>query len=171
MIPLPRPDFPHAARILRARMWSRCKPHLAFLLAISSVAAVLLLALVTCAPAKGAEVPAWVLRGIASQENGVHWNDTGDIDGKWSRGSTGAVGPWHISLGVLADLGLSAHADRLHADPVYAESITRLWLLRLYAATGDWREVCAAWRAGLRNRHRAWARDYAERAFNYGTTY
>ncbi|HEX3133877.1 MAG TPA: hypothetical protein VHX44_09890, partial [Planctomycetota bacterium] len=48
--------------------------------------------------AQGEEVPAWVMRGIASQENPIHWNDTGDIDGKWTRGSTGAVGPWHISL-------------------------------------------------------------------------
>lgn len=120
---------------------------------------------------QGQDVPDWVLRGIASQENAVHWNDTGDIDGRWVRGTTGAVGPWHISLAVLSDLGLSAHADRIHRDPVFAESITRRWLLHLHGRTGDWMQVCAAWRAGLRDRHRAWARAYAQRAFNYGTTY
>lgn len=51
----PRPNFPHAARAIRARIWQHCKPHLAFLLAISTTLAVLLLALVTCAPAKGEE--------------------------------------------------------------------------------------------------------------------
>ena len=101
----------------------------------------------------------------------MHWNDTGDIDGTWTRGTTGAVGPWHISLAVLSDLKLSAHADRIHRDPVYAESVTRLWLLHLHSVTGDWLQVCAAWRAGLQDRHRAWARDYAQRAFDYGTTY
>lgn len=118
------------------------------------------------------DVPEWVLRGIASQETGVHWTDTGDLNARtWPRGSTGAVGPWHLSLDVLADLKLSAHADRLHRDPVYAESITRLWLLHLYSVTGCWHQTCAAWRAGLRARHRAWARAYAERAFNYGVAY
>ncbi|HEX3133261.1 MAG TPA: hypothetical protein VHX44_06715, partial [Planctomycetota bacterium] len=75
------------------------------------------------------------------------------------------------SLAVLSDLGLSAHADRINRDPVYAESITRLWLTHLHSITGDWLQVCAAWRAGLQDRHRAWAREYAQRAFNYGTTY
>jgi len=118
------------------------------------------------------QVPDWVLRGIAAVETGVHWRDTGDLDGAtWPKSTTGAVGPWHISLSVLSDLKLSAHAERIHRDPVFAESITRMWLLRLYAVTGDWSEVCAAWRAGLRNRHRAWARDYAQRAHDYGTTY
>lgn len=116
-------------------------------------------------------VPDWVVRGIAAVETGVHWRDTGDLDGAWARSSTNDVSPWGISPAVLADLRLSAHADRLHRDPVYAESITRRWLLHLHSITGSWLQTCAAWRAGLRGRHRAWARDYAERARNYGTTY
>jgi hypothetical protein len=131
----------------------------------------LVMALGFASVAHGQDVPAWVIRGIAAVETGVHWSDTGDIRGTWSSNDTGDVGPWHISLAVLRDLKLSDHADRLQRDPVYAESITRLWLLRLYAATGDWFQVCAAWRAGLKGRHRAMARDYAERARNYGTTY
>lgn len=130
-----------------------------------------LVLMLAVAAACAADVPDWVMRGIASQETAVHWRDTGEIDGTWSKSTSGAVGPWHIGLDVLADLGLLAHASRLHRDPVYAESITRLWLTHLHDVTGDWLQVCAAWRAGLRNRHRAWARAYADRAFNYGTTY
>lgn len=121
--------------------------------------------------ARAEEVPAWVLRGIAAVETGVHWRDTGDLDGTWSRSSTNDVSPWGISPAVLADLNLTAKAERIHRDPVFAESVARVWLLRLYRITGDWSQVCAAWRAGPGNRHRPWARDYAERARNYGTTY
>lgn len=121
--------------------------------------------------AKGQEVPDWVVRGIAAVETGVHWHDTGHLDGTWARSSTDDVSPWGISPDVLKDLKLSAHADRLHRDPVFAESIARKWLLHLHGVTGCWLQACAAWRAGLRGRHRAWARDYAERARNYGTTY
>lgn len=121
--------------------------------------------------AKGEDVPDWVMRGIAAVETGVHWHDTGHLDGTWARSSTNDVSPWGISPAVLEDLGLSAHAGRLHRDPVYAESIARRWLLHLHSVTGCWLQTCAAWRAGLRGRHRAWARDYAERARNYGTTY
>lgn len=122
-------------------------------------------------PLSSGDVPSWVLRGIAAVETGVHWHDTGHLDGTWARSSTDDVSPWGISPAVLKDLRLSAHADRLHRDPVFAESIARRWLLHLHGVTGCWLQTCAAWRAGLRGRHRAWARDYAERARNYGTTY
>jgi 3D (Asp-Asp-Asp) domain-containing protein len=35
MTPYPRPHFSHAARAIRARIWQRCRPHLAFLCAIT----------------------------------------------------------------------------------------------------------------------------------------
>lgn len=168
----PRPSVtnPHALRMMRDRalaaIWQRCRPHLAFLLALA-------LAFAFCRGClAAADVPDWVLRGIASQETGVHWTDTGVLSAsEWPKSSTGAVGPWHISPAALKDLKRTHLAERIHREPVLAESVARLWLLHLYKTTGCWRETCAAWRAGLRNRHRAWAREYAERAFNYGTTY
>lgn len=122
--------------------------------------------------ANGQDIPDWVVRGIASQETGIHWTNTGVLSAQtWSKSTSGAVTPWHISLAVLTDLKLTAKADRIHRDAVYGESVVRMWLLHLYRETGDWFEVCAAWRAGLGNRHLDWARAYAERARNYGTTY
>ena len=117
------------------------------------------------------EVPAWVIRGIAAQETAVHWHDIGQIDGKWTKGTTGAVGPWHISLDVLADLKMQSKANRIHHDPVFAESVTRLWLQHLFSVTGCWNQTCAAWRAGLGARHKPFAKAYAARVFNYGTAY
>lgn len=122
--------------------------------------------------AAGQDVPDWVLRGIASQETDLHWTDMGVLSAAtWPKSTNGAVGPWHISLKVLRDLKLEDQAERIHRDAIYAESVTRQWLVHLYRETGDWFEVCAAWRAGLNGRHRDYARAYAERARNYGTTY
>lgn len=117
------------------------------------------------------EVPDWVVRGIAAVETEVHWHDTGKITGTWTSNTTGDVGPWHISPAVLKDLKRSHLAERIHREPVLAESIARLWMLHLYKVTGDWHQVCAAWRLGLGRRHEPKARRYAERAFNYGTAY
>jgi 3D (Asp-Asp-Asp) domain-containing protein len=43
MTPLPRPRFSHAARAIRARIWQRCRPHLAFLLVIALTTLVLVI--------------------------------------------------------------------------------------------------------------------------------
>lgn len=117
------------------------------------------------------EVPPWVLRGIAAVETGVHWADTGKVSGTWKRSTTGDVGPWHVSPAVLKDLNRGNQAERIHRDVVLAESIARLWLLHLYRTTGCWHQSVAAWRLGLGRRHEHIAREYAERAFNYGTAY
>jgi hypothetical protein len=117
------------------------------------------------------DVPTWVLRGIAAVETGVHWHDMGEISGTWSKNSTGDVGPWHISPAALKDLNRTHLAERINREAVLAESVARLWLLHLYRTTGCWHETVAAWRAGLDGRHRDYARDYAVRAFNYGTAY
>jgi hypothetical protein len=146
-------------------LWRRIRPHVLLIACILLTSGCLRLAI------GDDTVPTWAIRGIAAQETGTHYVDMGDIRGPYARSSNGAVSPWHISLDVLADLGLSAKASRIHRDPVYAESVARLWLTHLYSVTGDWSQAVAAWRAGLRNRHRSDAVEYAIRARNYGTTY
>lgn len=132
----------------------------------------LLLALLGFVAGLCAEVtPDWCIRGIAALETGVHWTDTGTIRGKWSVSSTGDVSPWGLSPAVLADLGLTGKTKRIHSDPVYAESVVRLWLSRLYETTGDWDQAVAAWRGGLAGRNRKLAKEYAVRVRNYGSFY
>lgn len=147
---------------------SRCEIIKAF---IASAVIGLLLMLGIASQLKAQEVPDWVLRGIAAVETGVHWHDTDRIDGTWGMSSTGDVGPWHISPAALKDLKRSHLAERIHRDAVLAESIARLWLSHLYRSTGCWHQSVAAWRLGLGRRHEGTAREYAERAFNYGTAY
>lgn len=118
---------------------------------------------VLLAKAEGADVPDWCLRGIAQVETGTEWRGMGDVRGTWSRGDLGEVGPWQLSPAVLRDLHAYDRRFRVHADPVFAESLTRAWLLHLYGATGTWPEAIAAYHAGLGARHRPYAIDYANR--------
>lgn len=110
-----------------------------------------------------ADVPVWVVRGIAAVETGTEWRAIGDVRGSWSRGSIGEVGPWQLSPAVLRDLKAYDRRHRIHADPVLAESLTRAWLLRLFAVTGSWPQAVAAYHAGLGKRSHAFAIEYAER--------
>lgn len=157
---------PHALRMMRDRalaaIWQRCRPHLAFLLAIG-------LAFLVCRFGLASDVPAWVLRGIAAVETGTDWRDMGDVRGKWSRGAIGEVGPWQLSPDVLRDLKAYDRRFRIHSCPVLAESLTRAWLLHLYARTGSWQEACAAFHAGLGRRSEGFAVAYAERVHAVGT--
>lgn len=109
------------------------------------------------------DVPAWVVRGIAAVETGTEWTDIGNVRGTWERGAIGEVGPWQLSPAVLRDLKAYDRRERVHTCPVLAESLTRAWLLHLYARTGSWWEACAAYNAGLGNRWSASATDYANR--------
>jgi hypothetical protein len=113
--------------------------------------------------AHGQDVPAWVLRGIAAVETGTDWRDMGDVRGSFGRGAIGEVGPWQLSPSVLRDLRAYDRRYRVHADVVLAESLTRAWLLRLHAVTGTWPSAIAAYHAGLGNRRRSYATDYAQR--------
>lgn len=116
--------------------------------------------------AYGQDVPDWCIRGIAAVETGAHWNDTGDIE----LGKKGPdLGPWQMSRAVAREYGASE--KRLASDVIYAESLTRKHLARLYGVTGCWLEAVAAYRAGLRGRNKPHALDYAQRAKNYGETY
>lgn len=126
--------------------------------------------LAAAADARGQDVPRWVIAGIAAVETGTEWRDLGDVRGSWSRGAIGEVGPWQLSPAVLHDLRAYDRRFRIHADPVLAESLTRAWLLHLYARTGAWREACAAYHAGLGRRHEAFAIDYADRVHAAGGT-
>lgn len=165
----PRPSIadairnPHVRREMRRRALSLWGGHLALLAAIA-------LAFLFCKGClAGAEVPAWVVRGIAAVETGTDWRDIGDVRGTWSRGSIGEVGPWQLSPAVLRDLRAYDRRFRIHADPVLAESLTRAWLLRLYGATGTWDDAVAAYHAGLGRRSEPFATTYAERVRAVGT--
>lgn len=138
---------------------------------IASAVLGLLLMLGVASQLKAQEVPDWVLRGIAAVETGAHWNGTGDVTGTWNSNRTGDVGPWQVSPAVLKDLKRAHLSERIHRDVVLAESIARLWLGHLYRTTGCWHQSVAAWRLGLGRRHEHRAREYAERAWNYGTAY
>lgn len=115
------------------------------------------------------DVPTWVVRGIAAVETGTEWRAIGDVRGSWSRGSIGEVGPWQLSPAVLRDLKAYDRRHRIHADPILAESLTRAWLLRLFAATGSWPQAVAAYHAGLGKRSHAFAIEYAERVRAVGS--
>lgn len=138
---------------------------------IASAVLGLLLMLGVASQLKAEEVPDWVMRGIAAVETGVHWHSTGSITGTWTSNTSGDVGPWHISKAALKDLKRSHLAERINTEAVLAESIARLWLVRLYRTTGCWHQTVAAWRGGLDGRHRDYAVEYAQRAYNYGTAY
>jgi 3D (Asp-Asp-Asp) domain-containing protein len=62
MTPYPRPRFSHAARAIRARIWQRCRPHLAFLCAITLAFALCVL----LAPRAKASEGRWVMAEVTS---------------------------------------------------------------------------------------------------------
>lgn len=106
------------------------------------------------------------LSALASVETGVTRTGIGEIHGKWSIGKDGEVSCFQISPAVLHDLGLSGQASRIHRDPVYAESVARLWLSRIMGSNGDWHLAAATWNAGPRGRKSRQATDYADRVVN-----
>jgi len=130
---------------------------------LAAIALGVMLLTATAASLHSADVPAWVIRGIAAVETGTDWREIGDVRGAWKRGAIGEVGPWQLSPAVLADMRVSSKRERAHRCPVLAESLTRAWLTRLYNVTGSWPEACAAYHAGLAGRSRQYALDYAER--------
>lgn len=114
--------------------------------------------------ANGQEVPAWVMRGIAAVETASTWRDIGDLTYRDRRvGGAGEVGPWQLSPDVLRDLRAYDRRSRVHADVVFAESLTRAWLLHLYGVTGNWPSAVAAYHGGLGNRREHFAIAYAQR--------
>lgn len=141
--------------------------HLRTIIVCWFIGIVLALALAT---ADGADVPAWVVRGIAQVETGTDWRGIGDVRGSFSRGSIGEVGPWQLSPAVLRDLHAYDRRRRVHADVVLAESLTRAWLLHLYGVTGSWSEAVAAYHAGLGARRQPFATTYADRVRAVGIT-
>lgn len=113
------------------------------------------------------EIPDAIVAAVAMVESGSTWVDTGDVRGGWKRGEYGEISHWQFTDAVLADLGLTAIQKRkVASDPVYAESVFRLWYSRLLLRTGSHAMALAAYHRGLGGRHRKDARDYAERALN-----
>lgn len=129
------------------------------LLAICLFALVLIGAVVTAA-----ETPDRIIAALVQVESGCEWRGIGNIKGTWARGADGEVSPFQLAPAALTDMGVTNHA-RVHRDPVYAESLARLWLSRCYAKHGNWPQALAAYNAGSRYRSRS-ARDYADRILN-----
>jgi hypothetical protein len=135
------------------------------------------LALSSCAPVAAQEIPHWVLRGIAMVETNTTWRDIGDLDLSpgYGLGAAGEVGPWQLHPDVLTDLGVADQAARIHDSPVYAESLTRAWLLHLFGRCRNWRTTCAAYHVGLAGmsdkKTRARGLRYADRVHGSGTLY
>jgi hypothetical protein len=144
------------ARLMRmlATLLHRCWGGLALLTATT------FLTIGLCA----AEVPDRILAALVQVESGCEWRGIGDIKGKWARGDDGEVSPFQLAPAALTDMGVTNHA-RVHRDPVYAESLARLWLSRCYVKHGNWAQALAAYNGGTRYRSRR-ARDYSERILN-----
>lgn len=129
-----------------------------------------LLLMAAMAVALGQDVPPWVLRGIAAVETGSAWRDIGDLTYRDRRiGKAGEVGPWQLSPAVLRDLKAYDRRARVHADVVFAESLTRAWLLHLHRETGSWPAAVAAYHAGLGARTESFAITYARSVRAAGT--
>jgi hypothetical protein len=109
-------------------------------------------------------VPDPILRALVAVESGCDWRGIGNIKGQWSRGADGEVSPFQLGRDALSDMGVTNHA-RVHRDPVYAESLARLWLSRCFDRTGNWPDALSRYNAGSRYRTRA-ARDYSARILN-----
>ncbi len=151
----PRPDFHHTARLIRQRIWQRCRPRLALLAAI-------IMAFLFCRFGLAVEVPDRIVAALCQIESGCEWRGIGDIKGRWSVGADGEVSPFQLTQGAIADMGAAAHSARIHRDPVYAESLARLWLSRCYAKAGNWPAALAIYNGGRNYRSLA-ARDYSKR--------
>ena len=111
------------------------------------------------------------LSAIVSVETGCVRVDIGHIRGRWSYGSGGEVSCFQIHPSVLAHLRLSEKSARIHSDPVYAESVARLWFIHLLQKHGNYHDSFAAWNGGDRGSHRRSAQDYAARAVAIATQY
>jgi hypothetical protein len=112
-----------------------------------------------------------ITAAVCAVETGATWVDTGNVRGRWSVGGAGEISHWQITDDVLSDLGLSsAQKRKVGRDPIYAESVFRLWYARLLSRTGSHSQALAAFHRGLGGRHRRDAREYAERVLTYAGT-
>lgn len=104
------------------------------------------------------------LDAIAQIETGSRYLCGRVLRGRVRTSGTGAVGPFQISRGVLAQLRVS-YVSASSVDDV-AAAAARRWLGHLYEITGNLRGAFAAYRLGLG--HRDWheAQAYAARAMN-----
>lgn len=164
LVVTPRPSLtnPHALRAMRDRaiaaIWQRCRPQLAFLAAI-------LLAFLGCRFGLAVEVPDRIVAALVQVESGCTWHGIGDIRGRWSRGAAGEVSAFQLTEAALTDMGALGKRDRVHRDPVLAESLARLWLSRGYRLHGNWADALA-WYNRQSDYRSASARDYAQRILN-----
>jgi len=154
-----RNSWRYRVAVFFTNIWSKFW-HIIFL--VSSVGLTLALCLAATPKAHGVEVPDSIIRALVMVESGATWENTGDISGDWARGKAGEISHFQLSRAAIADMGATAKARRIAADPVLAESFARLWLSRCYDRAGNWPEAVARYNAGSRYRSRA-ARDYSAR--------
>jgi hypothetical protein len=115
------------------------------------IRAILLCSLILSADA--ATVPDWVVRGIAAQESSSWYALDGHLVYVDQRiGADGERGPWQMALAAFREIEPSKSITLLD-DPVAAERIARLRLLRLYSRLGDWSLVVGAWNVGVAGLH------------------
>ena len=131
-----------------------------------------LLALLLIGHAHGAEPQIdSILSAIVAVETGCVRTGTGEVSGKWSIGEAGEVSPFQLHPRVLQDLGVAHKSGRIHRNPVYAESIARLWLGRLHHRFGNWPDAVAAWNGGAYGMRGRSAQDYSVRVMALAETY
>ena len=106
------------------------------------------------------------LGAIVAVESGCTRVGMGQISGRWEVGADGEVSPFQLHQRLLRDLGVAGKSARIHRDTVYAESISRLILERLYNRFGNWPDTFAAWNGGPNGYKRRMARDYSVRCMN-----
>lgn len=152
MIVVPPPEWSDYLAALLRRLWSRIWPHVCFLIVILGFAAGLCAEDATFAvyrPTRIIDVPAWILRGIASVETGSTYDGDRIIYRDRRDGAAQEVGAFQIRRSALRDIGLSAHRAEIRTDPQFAEFAAVLFLRRLYRATGSWRDAVIAYHVGL----------------------
>ena len=106
------------------------------------------------------------LSALVQVESGCVRVGMGQISGRWEVGADGEVSPFQLHQRLLRDLGVAGKSARIHRDTVYAESISRLILERLYNRFGNWPDTFAAWNGGPNGYKRRMARDYSVRCMN-----
>jgi hypothetical protein len=96
-----------------------------------------------------AEIPDWVIRGIAKVETNSVWRDLGSVDYRNKKdGADGEVGFMQLSPIALRQLNKYHLRDRCRSNVVLCESIAREYLVWLYRRAGSWRKAVAMYNVG-----------------------
>lgn len=120
----------------------------------------------TTAPCRGADVPAWVLRGMMAVETSSRFDATGaPVYVNQRRGLAGEVGITQAMPRTLRTYGFSP--SLFEQDPQYALAATSVILTKYRDSTGSWWQAVAKWRQFTAYRSPP-AQDYALRVSRAG---